>query len=133
MNDPLFVDTVFIQALLDKNDQHHPWSRQVVTAVLSSPVYITEAVLLEVGAALANVNRVAAATFIRQTYQTPNTHVIALDGGVFQRGLSLFANRPDKGWSLTDCISFVVMQENGIRLAVSTDRHFEQVGFQLLR
>jgi len=41
----------------------------------------------------------------------------------------LYQNRPDKNWSLTDCISFVVMQEHGITEALTADRHFEQAGF----
>ena len=44
----------------------------------------------------------------------------------------LFAERPDKDWSLTDCISFVVMQEQGICEALTADHHFEQAGFVAL-
>jgi predicted nucleic acid-binding protein len=48
---------------------------------------------------------------------------------VFDAGVELYARRPDKAWSLTDCISFVVMQEHDIREALTGDRHFEQAGF----
>lgn len=46
--------------------------------------------------------------------------------------LHLYAARLDKGWSLTDCISFVVMQQHGIREALTGDRHFAQAGFVAL-
>jgi predicted nucleic acid-binding protein len=49
-----------------------------------------------------------------------------------QRGFDLFSKRPDKEWSLTDCISFVVMQEHGVTDALTTDRHFAQAGFTML-
>ena len=47
-------------------------------------------------------------------------------------GLDLFRRRTDKGWSLTDCISFVVMQEYGLTEALTGDHHFEQAGFTAL-
>ena len=50
----------------------------------------------------------------------------------FQRGLELFAARQDKRWSLTDCISFVVMQDCGLTEMLTADRHFEQAGFSIL-
>ena len=46
-----------------------------------------------------------------------------------ERGVALFAQRPDKEWSLTDCISFVVMREHGLSDALTADHHFEQAGF----
>jgi uncharacterized protein len=46
--------------------------------------------------------------------------------------LDLYRDRPDKAWSLTDCISFVVMADKGIRDALTADHHFEQAGFVAL-
>ena len=51
---------------------------------------------------------------------------------MFDKGVGLYAARPDKDWSLTDCISFVVMQEHGITDALTGDHHFEQAGFKAL-
>jgi predicted nucleic acid-binding protein len=51
---------------------------------------------------------------------------------LFQRGKRLYQDRPDKDWPLTDCISFVVMQDEGVREALTADRHFEQAGFKAL-
>ncbi len=48
---------------------------------------------------------------------------------LYRRGLDLYAQRADKGWSLTDCISFVVMAEEGLREALTGDRHFAQAGY----
>ena len=52
--------------------------------------------------------------------------------GLWQQGLNLYANRLDKEWSLTDCISFVVMTDRGIADALTGDHHFEQAGFTAL-
>ena len=48
---------------------------------------------------------------------------------LFEQGVELFAHRPDKQWSLTDCISFVVMQDRGLTEALTANHHFEQAGF----
>lgn len=47
---------------------------------------------------------------------------------LFERGVTLFSHRSDKEWSLTDCIPFVVMEEQGISEALTADDHFEQAG-----
>jgi predicted nucleic acid-binding protein len=44
----------------------------------------------------------------------------------------LYRGRPDKEWSLTDCISFVVMGERSLTEALTSDHHFEQAGFTAL-
>ena len=50
----------------------------------------------------------------------------------FSRGTHLYERRPDKRWSLTDCISFIILKEKRIREALTADHHFEQAGFQAL-
>ncbi len=45
------------------------------------------------------------------------------------RAFALYRARPDKEWGMTDCISFVVMQDAGLTIALTTDEHFEQAGF----
>ena len=47
-------------------------------------------------------------------------------------GLDRMRERPDKDWSLIDCISFVVMENEGIKDALTADQHFEQAGFRAL-
>jgi hypothetical protein len=58
--------------------------------------------------------------------------IIAPEDNWFTAGIELYTSRPDKDWSLTDCISFVVMQDRGITDALTGDHHFEQAGFRAL-
>lgn len=51
---------------------------------------------------------------------------------LFRLGLVMHAERLDKSWSLTDCISFVVMRQREITDALTHDHHFEQAGFKAL-
>ncbi|HTK76461.1 MAG TPA: hypothetical protein VL371_14445 [Gemmataceae bacterium] len=57
--------------------------------------------------------------------------VIRLDDEILMRATDLFSRRMDKDWSLTDCISFVVMTDRGIRTALTGDHHFQQAGFEI--
>lgn len=129
----LFLDTVFIQALLNKRDQYHGIARAFVPRVrAAAAVWVTEAVLVEVGNALGAVNRPAAVQFIQQSYYTANLQVVMVDTPLLTRALQLYSERPDKTWGLTDCISFVVMWEQGLTDAVTADVHFVQAGFRAL-
>jgi predicted nucleic acid-binding protein len=47
-------------------------------------------------------------------------------------GLTLYRARPDKSWSLTDCVSFTLMTDRQITRALAYDHHFEQAGFEAL-
>lgn len=55
--------------------------------------------------------------------------IVRCGDDLFEQGINLFRKRPDKEWSLTDCISFVVMQQHNVSEALTADHHFEQAGF----
>jgi len=61
-----------------------------------------------------------------------DVEIVGDEGELYERGLRLYEERPDKEWSLTDCISFVVMQRKRIKEALTGDHHFEQAGFVAL-
>jgi len=62
----------------------------------------------------------------------PTLTIIPADQALMDRGLTLFAARPDKDWSLTNCTSFVVMEELKFTDALTGDAHFEQAEFNAL-
>jgi uncharacterized protein len=129
----LFLDTVFIQALLNRRDQYHRHARRFLPPMRSAAeVWVTEAVLIEVGNALSAFNRMAAVAFIQQCYQADNVHVVSVDTALFNQALDLYQARPDTAWGMTDCISFVVMQQQGLTDAVTADEHFSQAGYRAL-
>ena len=132
-SDPLFLDTVFIQALLNRRDRYHAEAKRLSYRLrTASVVWVTEAIFLELAAALSAIDRQTASSFIRLAYTTGNLKVASIDSPLFFRALSLYESRPDKQWSLVDCISFIVMQDQGLKLALTADKHFVQAGFQTL-
>jgi predicted nucleic acid-binding protein len=127
----VFADTFFYQALLDARDPAH--ERAVALSKSKRTILTTEFILLELGNACARAEDHADfLALLAGIRASPRTRIVPLDTRLLQRGLDLFAERPDKNWSLTDCISFVVIQEEGITEALTADRHFEQAGFKAL-
>ena len=91
----------------------------------------TEWVLVELADALsAPEARSTAVAFLQAVRADPLFDVIGYFPTVYQAGFDLFASRPDKAWSLTDCISFAIMTEHGLSDALTADHHFEQAGFR---
>lgn len=132
-NERLFLDTAFIQAVLNSRDQYHPQAMKLLPRVRNAKeVWLTEAILMEVGNALSAFNRKKVVTFTRQCYQFENTRIVNVSTALFEEGLNLYESRLDKEWGLVDCISFVVMQQRGLTDAVTSDRHFVQAGFRAL-
>jgi predicted nucleic acid-binding protein len=128
----VFADSFYFIALSNPSDRHH--SAAVLAAQsLDSRLLTTEYVLIEVADALSAPRfRSEVAQFLRQLAADPGTEIIGSLGPLYERGLDLYARRPDKEWSLTDCISFVVMTDRGLTDALTGDHHFEQAGFRAL-
>ena len=96
----------------------------------------TSAVLIKVANSLSKVNSRALAwqlmSSIQHSVDLGTAEWIPVDQGLWQRGWKLYFQRPDKEWSLTDCFSFIMMQDYGILEAFTSDHHFEQAGFSRL-
>ena len=73
-----------------------------------------------------------AVRYVRGILNNPNVIVVEQTHQAFLAGLDLYERRPDRDYSLVDCISMSVMRERGIREALTSDRHFEQEGFAAL-
>lgn len=131
----LFLDTYFVQALLNSRDPGHDHALRLLPTVRqAAEVVTTEAVLTEVGNALSGTPRLRqlAAAFVRRCYGEPNMMVVSVERELLSRALYLYESRMDKEWGLTDCISFVVMRERDLIDAMTGDRHFRQAGFRPL-
>ena len=125
----VFADTWYYVALLDERDQNHDRATEHANRLAHRQV-TTRWVLAEVANSLcADRTRSAVARFLRRLESLPLVRVIKQSDELFERGRLLYENRPDKEWSLTDCISFVVMEQEGLREALTNDHHFNQAGF----
>lgn len=128
----VFVDTFYYIALLDAHDAAH--ERAVsATHQLRSATVTTAWVLLELANALsASRHRGVFVRFLDSLRANQNIIIYEAEREVFDLGIELYRDREDKEWSLTDCISFVVMEREGLTEALTGDRHFEQAGYRAL-
>jgi predicted nucleic acid-binding protein len=127
-----FVDTSYLLALLVRGDAHHG-AALAWKARARSRLVTTEYVLVELVDALSAYR--ASGVAIRAVHALQgdaHATIVPASAELLDAGLELLSRRADKRWSLTDCISFVVMERHGLTEALTADRHFEQAGFRAL-
>ncbi|MEI8042751.1 MAG: PIN domain-containing protein [Verrucomicrobiota bacterium] len=128
----ILLDTGYFIALFTPDDNLHEraiaWCRHV-----NEPLLVTEYVLWECVNALSQPqDRPSAHALIEHVQSDPTCELVHASPILFEAGLQWHRDRPDKGWSLTDCISFAVMKEWKTLRALAYDHHFEQAGFEAL-
>ncbi len=135
MEAEVFLDTVYAVAIASDSDLLHE------RAILLSEqlekertrLITTQAVLLEIGNMLAKKRfRMAAIEILAGLESDPSVEIIPLSAERYCKAFSLYKSRPDKEWGLIDCLSFTVMEERGIKEALTGDVHFEQAGYHAL-
>lgn len=133
MTDSVFIDTGYILALVNENDQHHAEALALSEHYDGRSVVVTDAVLLEIGNALSRMDRNAAVQIIQDIRNSPGTTVVNLTPELFEAAFALYRRHTDKQWGLIDCVSLVVMRRMGLTSALAFDQHFVQAGFVLPR
>lgn len=131
----LFLDASYAIALGSPQDQYHVPATRLAEKIGAerTSIVTTRAVLLEVGDEFSKrLRRSSALALLGSIDGNPYVEVTPLSDELYERGLKFFQRHRDKDWSLTDCISFVVMRERGLTDALTADRHFRQAGFRPL-
>jgi uncharacterized protein len=128
----VFADTSFFVAAIAPRDAYHARAVELARSY-DGQVLTTDFVLVELANYLRRVSDRILFDPVYQNVRTSNQYEIVTGSlALLERGIELYKARPDKEWSLTDCISFVVMEEHGITEALTSDAHFEQAGFTKL-
>jgi uncharacterized protein len=126
----VFADTFYFLALLNKHDEAHA---KAVAHAATIDMLTSEWVLTELADGLASSrHRDLFAQTRQELLAAADVRNIPLDMTLHEEGIRLYASRADKAWSLTDCISFVIMRRENILEALTGDHHFEQAGFVAL-
>ena len=131
----IFADTFYWIALINPRDNWHTialnYARKYTDDYLITTDGIVDETLNYFATKGAIMRRKALATYF-QIRQEPNMEIISYTPQLRQAGIQLFDERPDKGYSLTDCISMIVMKQRRIAEVLTHDKHFTQENFRIL-
>ena len=133
---PLFLDTGYVIALEAADDQHHEeaikhWRGLLLRKV---PTLVTTTyVVNEIATFFNSRNRHAKAVeIINRLKSSSSVQIVHVSEKLFDASWGYFKKHSDKMYSLTDCASFVTMEEMKIEAALTFDQHFIQAGFKKL-
>jgi|WetSurMetagenome_2_1015567.scaffolds.fasta_scaffold506849_2 uncharacterized protein len=130
----VFADSHYWIAVVNPNDQWKEAAKAAKSLLGDVFIITTDEVLTEFLAALSSWGQIRkqAAKMVRIILENPNIKVIPQTRDSFLKGLTLYENRNDKEYSLTDCISMNVMKAESINEILTNDHHFEQEGYEVL-
>ncbi|MBK8467054.1 MAG: type II toxin-antitoxin system VapC family toxin [Chloracidobacterium sp.] len=131
----VFADTVFFAGIINPQDQWHEAAVLAETNLLNPHYITTESVLTEVLTFFCEYGpllRLRAVEIVELILADQNTEVIPISHEIFLEGVDLYKKRPDKSYSLTDCISINICRSREIKDVLSHDRHFSQEGLNIL-
>ena len=131
----VFADSGYWIALWNPRDALHQRSMAIAYALATSHVVTTQLVLVEALNAMAGkpeYRRTFAVRMVHELEADPSVEIVPQTDAQFRVAVERYAARSDQTWSLTDCASFLVMEERNITDALAHDRDFEQAGFRAL-
>lgn len=131
-----FADTFYWGALFNRRDQWHDRALTFShTLTSANRLWTSDAVLTEVLTMFSGAGeylRQGAARRVRALLSDTHVVLIPATHDLFLDAFSLYEQRPDKSYSLTDCMSMQVMRREGLTEVLTNDHHFTQEGFQIL-
>jgi uncharacterized protein len=131
----VFLDTNGWLALINASDQLHRRADTVWHDLgrRGYSIVLTDWVIAETGNGLARTRaRDRFAQVADGLMKDPHCKVVFITAALLRLALQLYLSRGDKQWGLVDCSSFIVMKREGIKEALTNDRHFGQAGFRPL-
>lgn len=135
MKNAYFLDTSYILALeIVNEDAHQKVLQSWLTLAKSKPYVFTTTYIFDETVTFFNSRNLhsKAIEVGERLLKSPDIELIQIDNNLFRLGWQYFKKYKDKSYSLTDCLSFVVMEQQEIATALTLDRHFIQAGFQVL-
>jgi uncharacterized protein len=131
----VFADTGYWIALINPRDDLHRKASLVSQDFNQSQIVTSEMILTEFLNSFSDFGprlRAVAVRAVGSLRSASQVVIVPQTSQLFEKAMKRYQEMADKSWSLTDCASFVIMEEEGISSALTHDRHFIQAGFQAL-
>jgi uncharacterized protein len=131
----VFVDAACLVSLINPRDQMHQNAIEALSMIEGAELMTTDAVLTEVlnyYAERGDYFRREALSIVKNLMTREDFNLIYHGKYLFHMALERFEDRQDKGYSLTDCMSMIVMESDGVQDILTSDKHFKQAGFNIL-
>jgi len=131
----VFLDTSGLVAVVNTDDQWNVAAERAWLKLTSSqcPLITTSLVLIELADGLSRIrHRLLALQIVDSLNASPRVQVLQSNADLEKKAWTLYRERMDKEWGMTDCVSMTVMEEQGVTKILSADSHFEQAGFEIL-
>ena len=131
----IFADTGYWVALILPRDELHDVALRITDELPPHRIVTTEMVLVELLNAMSKggqQNREIASRMVTDIYADNTIEVVPQTSHQFREAASRYADRTDQRWGVTDCASFLLMEQRGITEALAYDRDFRQAGFSAL-
>jgi len=135
MMSKIFLDTSFVVALSVENDEYHIAAKLWAEYISENRCLLVthQGILLEIGDALSKPQwRKTAEGMLTFLQKDRTVEIVSITQELIDTAFQLFVSRHDKSWGMTDCMSFIVMQQMNLKKALTADKHFIQGGFRAL-
>lgn len=135
----IFADSSFLIALYDKSDQYFEEAhalfktlrKEIPQVIISNYIYDETMTYLLYTHSYYGFLRSRA--FDEDVMEKKFCDFIFINENIFYKAREIFFRfNKDKSWSFTDCTSYAVMEDLGIRNVLTFDKNFTQRGFKVI-
>jgi predicted nucleic acid-binding protein len=129
-----FIDTWYLIAIADPSDSHHRLAKRLDVAISGIPLITHDAILTELLTYFCGAGRNSRSRAVALAHDLleRSDYRVERSSDLFLAALDLYSERPDKEYSLVDCMSMALMRERGITHVLTNDHHFRQEGFTVV-
>jgi uncharacterized protein len=135
----MFVDSALLVARYDRDDKFHGRAKGLLETLSADPGQRIRLILNDyifdevVTTLLYRTRRHKVAQMAGEILRRSRTaEILPVPRALVEKAWALFSSRPDKLWSFTDCVSFVLMKDLRLTTALTFDHNFEEAGFAVL-
>ncbi len=131
----IFAGSFYWIALINPKDQWRKRAFEVSQNLVGVLIITTDEILTETLNYFAESGQFLRRNAVKEVQAillNQNVEIISCTHERILEAIEFYEARPDKGYSLTDCVSMLTMKNLDLQEILTHDSHFEQEGFTIL-